>query len=150
MGHSLSQNYVHLIFHIKTTSSIIRTEDKIRLYNYLAELLLQRSCAPIMIGGVENHVHILFSLSKNHALSDVVEYTKKNSSLWLRQQNDFYYNFAWQRGYACFSVSASALNDVKEYIGNQEEHHKTIVYQDEVKQLLKAYNLPYNDFSFAD
>ena len=86
-----------------------------------------------MIGGVEDHVHSLFALSKNHALKKIVEEVKKGSSKWVKSDGPKNRDFHWQAGYGAFSVSQSNLEDVKRYIENQEEHHRRMTFQDELR-----------------
>ncbi len=98
-----------------------------------------------MIGGVEDHVHTLFSLSKNHALKKIVEEVKKGSSKWMkshcRKNNEFY----WQSGYAAFSVSQSNVEQVGQYIENQQEHHRRTSFQDELRALFLRHGVEFDE-----
>jgi REP element-mobilizing transposase RayT len=99
----------------------------------------------LIIGGVEDHVHALFSLSKNHALKKVVEEVKKSSSKWMKVNVPVVADFAWQAGYAAFSVSQSNLDDMKRYIGNQQEHHRKMSFQDELRTLMKRHGIEFDE-----
>jgi REP element-mobilizing transposase RayT len=99
----------------------------------------------IIINGVPDHVHILFILSKNKVLAKIVEEVKKQSSKWTKEQDFGPRKFAWQAGYADFSVSASKVEVVKNYILKQKEHHKRISFQDELRKFLEEYNIEYNE-----
>jgi putative transposase len=90
---------------------------------------------------VEDHVHILFRLSKNIALAKIVEEVKKQSSKWMKQIEGGNPSFAWQIGYAAFSVSSSKIEVVKNYIVNQEDHHKKKTFKEEVEEFIKAYDV---------
>jgi REP element-mobilizing transposase RayT len=99
-----------------------------------------------VIGGVEDHVHALFALSKNHPLKKIVEEVKKGSSKWMKT-NDGTGNtdFRWQAGYAAFSVSQSNVPQVRNYIENQAEHYLRLSFQDELRQLFDRHGIEYDE-----
>lgn len=105
MAQSLCKIYIHLIFHIKTVSPQIRDADLEKVHSYIGQLVNTTGCTEIRAGGIGDHVHILFMLSKDTTLSHVVEEVKRNSSRWIKTINPYYSMFAWQGGYAAFSVS---------------------------------------------
>ena len=145
MAQSLSKLFVHIIYHIKNTSVKIRKEDKKDLYAYMGAIIKDNQSIPILINGVEDHVHILCVMSKNIALAKLVEEIKGNSSRWIKTFNPHYKNFAWQGGYGGFSVSPSLHDKTKRYIENQEEHHKKMTFQEEYLLFLKEYGIEYNE-----
>ena len=100
MAQSLSKLYIHLVFHIKTTSSPIREEDLSRVHAYIGQLVDTTGCKVIQVGGIFDHVHILFLLSKDITISHVVEEVKRNSSRWIKGIDSSYRTFAWQNGYS--------------------------------------------------
>ena len=112
MPQSLSQNYVHLIFSTKERQPRITAPVQERLYPYLAKALEGQDCPALKIGGVADHIHVLFRLSKNVALSKVIGSIKGESSKWLKEVFPELQSFAWQGGYGAFSVSASHLDRV--------------------------------------
>ena len=124
MPQSLSKLYVHLIFHIKNQSTLICESDKSDLYAYIGSIIKDNDSIPIIINGTKDHLHILCVMSKNIALAKLVEEIKRHSSRWIKTLNSKYRQFAWQGGYAGFSVSQSLHDKTKGYILNQEEHHK--------------------------
>ncbi len=151
MGQSLSKLYVHIVFRVKTTFQQIKKEDRNDLYAYMGSIIKQNDSIPIIINGVGDHVHILCVMSKNIALAKLVESIKSNSSRWIKSKDIYYKKFAWQGGYSGFSVSASMHEKTKKYIENQEEHHKKMTYQEEVKFFLKEYSIQYNeDYMWVD
>jgi len=99
----------------------------------------------IIIGSVADHAHLLFRLSKNHALSKVVEHVKKGSSKWIKTQGSRYADFHWQAGYGAFSVSQSNAPRVKTYIANQEEHHRERNFQDEFRAFLRRHQVEFDE-----
>ena len=151
MAQSLSKIYIHLIFHIKTTSPAIRQEDMERVHCYVGQLVNTTGCKVVRVGGVNDHVHILFLLSRDVAISHVVEEIKRNSSRWIKTLATHYRAFAWQNGYGVFSVSQSIVNKTLDYISNQEMHHKRFSFQDEYRQFLSSYGVEYDEaYVFKD
>lgn len=102
MPQSLAKNLVHLVFSTKNRTPWLTDGIRRELYAYMAGILNQWKSPAIVIGGVADHVHILFSLSKNHALAKVIEEVKKGASKWLKQQSIEFRNFHWQAGYGAF------------------------------------------------
>ena len=99
MPQSLSQIYVHLVFSTKYRVPMIKKEDYVQIHNYLGGILNNLGCDVIRVGGVQNHVHILFRLSRKIAIADVVKNVKASSSHFIKSLGDHYRNFAWQEGY---------------------------------------------------
>lgn len=139
MGQSLSQLYVHLTFGTKGRLPIIHNNIKTELHAYMAGILKNMESPALSINSVPDHIHILFRLSKNHALSKVIENVKKDASKWMKTKG--YSEFKWQIGYGAFSVSSSKVIVVKNYILNQEEHHKKTTYKEEIEQFIKQSDL---------
>ena len=94
---------------------------------------------------MSDHVHVLFQLSKNHALSKVIGGVKGESSKWLKDTFPKLCDFSWQGGYGAFSVSASHLDSVCDYIARQPEHHLKRTFQDEFRAFLAKYNVEYEE-----
>lgn len=146
MSQSLARLWIHLIFSTKDrypflTDKSIRTD----MHAYLATMLRSQDCEAIVVGGVEDHVHALFALSKNHSLADVIKEIKRTSSGWIKDLSSKLTNFHWQRGYGAFSVGQSQLEEVSRYIERQEEHHRRVTFQDEYRMFLKKYCVDYDE-----
>lgn len=92
-----------------------------------------------------DHVHLLISLGRETSISELVRELKSNSSRWIHETFPNQRNFAWQSGYAAFSVSPSRLEEVRKYIENQAEHHRTRTFQEEFRELLKRHNLAFDE-----
>jgi REP element-mobilizing transposase RayT len=145
MPQSLSKIYVHIIFHIKTSSPKIRAEDSDELYAYIGAILNDNNSIPILINGVGDHIHILCIMSKNITLAKLVEEIKRHSSRWIKTKRGSYLHFAWQGGYGGFSVSPSLHDKTKMYIKNQEEHHKELSFKEEYLLFLNEYGIEYDE-----
>jgi REP element-mobilizing transposase RayT len=144
MASTLVAMNTHIVFHSKTQSPM-RKDDLPRIHQYIGGIVRGMDSIPLIIGGTENHVHILATLPKTIALSEFVREIKSKSSYWMKKIDAFYRAFAWQEGYGAFSVSSSKVDVVKGYIANQEEHHKRVTFKDEYEQFLKAYHIQYEE-----
>lgn len=145
MSQSLSKLFTHIIFHIKNNSPTILNKNKKELYAYIGSIIKDNESIPIIINGVENHIHILCIVSKNISLAKLLEEIKRHSSRWIKKTDQHYKNFAWQGGYSGFSVSPSLHNKTKQYILNQEEHHKKMSFKEEYLLFLKEYEIDYDE-----
>ena len=145
MSHSLTKNYIHLVFSTKDRKDLIRESDTINVYKYMFATLRGMNSPAIRIGGTANHVHILYIQDKDQSVSTVAGKLKACSSKWLKTLGPHYRLFAWQSGYATFSVSQSGVQSVIEYIDNQEEHHKKFSFLEELKMFLQKYGVTYNE-----
>ena len=145
MAQSLAKILVHLIYSTKNREPVLADAIRDELHRYTAGILKEWDSPAILINSVEDHIHILFSLSKNHAVSKVVEEAKKGSSKWLKTKAAALTNFHWQNGYGAFSVSQSGVEEVRKYIANQKEHHRKKTFQDEFREFLKRYEVSYDE-----
>ena len=145
MSQSLVKNLVHLVYSTKHRQTWLAAEHRPSLFAYMAGILSEWESPALIVGGVEDHVHALFSLSKNHALKRVVEEVKKGSSKWLKKVGAEYHAFAWQAGYAGFSVSQSNVEAVRHYIATQEEHHQHMTFQDELRTLFRRHEIEFDE-----
>ena len=146
MSQSLVKNLVHLVYSTKHRQPWIHDDVRNRLFAYQAGIFKQWDSPAIVIGGIEDHVHALFSLSKNHALKKIVEEVKKSSSKWMKtSEGSNNQDFQWQSGYAGFSVSQSNVDEVRKYIENQQEHHRKMTFQDELRRLFQRHGIEYDE-----
>jgi len=136
MSHSLSCNYIHLIFSTKYREQYITPDAEPSLYAYIKGTCENLESPVVAIGGMPDHIHILLRMSKNVSLVTLVKEIKVNSSKWIKQQNNIPH-FYWQIGYGAFSVSPQNTIRVYNYILNQKEHHKQESFQQEYLTILK-------------
>ena len=146
MPQSLSVVYLHLVFSTKDRRPSFR-DQKVRatLHAYLGEVSKRLDCPPILVGIIEDHVHILARFGRTITQAEWVKEVKRVSNLWLKEQDVDYFGFEWQGGYANFSVSQSNLEQVKEYIARQEEHHWKMTFQDELRTLLRKHQVEWDE-----
>ncbi len=146
MPQALSAVYIHLVFSTKDRRPLLRDRPtREALHAFLGSASKQLDCPPLLVGGVEDHVHLLARFGRTITQADWVKELKRVSNLWLKERGSEYADFEWQGGYADFSVSPSNLDRVKEYISSQEEHHKKIGFQDELRALLRKHNLEWDE-----
>ncbi len=145
MPQSLVNNLLHLVYSTKNRRPLIPQEFQDDLFAYQAGIFKQWESPALVIGGIEDHVHALFSLSKNYALKKIVEEVKKGSSKWMKTHGPKNLDFYWQNGYAAFSVSQSNVAQVKQYIRNQREHHRTMTFQDELRGLFERHGIEFDE-----
>jgi REP element-mobilizing transposase RayT len=138
----LSLHY-HLVFSTKHREPSIAAEWRPRLHDYLGGTLNGLDAISQGIGGVADHVHVLVGLKATHCLSDVLRERKKASSVWVHDQVGLT-SFAWQEGYAAFTVSPTARPAIKKYIANQEAHHQRRSYRDELVAMLERTRIQYD------
>jgi len=144
MPQSLSVVYIHLVFSTKERRPFLR-DSKLRqsLHAYLGEVSKRLDCAPIVVGGVEDHVHLLARFGRTITQAEWVKELKRVSSDWIQKQG--IEDFQWQSGYADFSVSQSNLPEVKDYIARQEEHHQKRSFQDELRAFLRKHGMEWDE-----
>ena len=145
MPQSLARLHVHVVFSTKNRERIITDVVRVPLHGYMATVLKNLGCAPVLINSVEDHAHLLFDLSRTVAISRAVEDIKKASSKWIKTQGPEFLDFAWQAGYGAFAVSESNVDAVREYIANQREHHSRKTFQQEYIQFLERHQIAFDE-----
>jgi len=145
MGQSLVKNYLHVTFSTKYRQKLISETIENELFQYIGGICKRLDCQPLIVGGYEDHVHILCMLSKKMALMKLLEEVKSHSSKWAKSQGKELENFYWQDDHGAFSVNPSELEKVINYITHQRRHHQQISFQDEYRKYLKEYGVEYNE-----
>ena len=145
MPQSLSAVYIHLVFSTKHRQPFLRDpEMRATLHAELGGISKTLGCPPIITGGMEDHIHLLARFGRTITQAEWIKEVKRVSNLWNEKEYSVS-DFAWQGGYADFSVSQSNLDEVRRYIANQEEHHRKISFQDEVRALLRKHCLEWDE-----
>jgi putative transposase len=147
MSHSFSKNHIHLVFSTKTRRKSISDAMQPEMWSYLAGICRNQKMVSVAIGGVADHVHLLFHLPPTVSLSKAISVLKANSSLWMNERG---IKFAWQEGYGAFSVSASNLAEVGRYIRNQKSHRAKLTFEDEFMALLRKHGVDFDPESVFD
>lgn len=145
MPQSLSRILIHLVFSTKSRERVLTPAIQTELHPYLAGTLDNIECPSLRVGGVEDHVHLFFGLSRTRAIAQVVETVKTSSSKWIKTKGAAFADFHWQSGYGAFSVSQSDADTVGAYIRNQAQHHQRMTFQDEYRRLLERYQVVFDE-----
>ena len=139
MSHSYAQNHIHLVFSTKNREELLAKDFLPRVWSYTAGVCKNHDLLTFAVGGMEDHMHLLFRLPPTMARANAVNLVKSNTSKWIGEQHT---TFAWQEGYGAFAVSSSNVATVIKYIDNQEAHHRKIRFEDEFVALLKKHGVP--------
>jgi REP element-mobilizing transposase RayT len=136
---------VHVVFSTKNRRPMITPEVEPELYAYLGGTIKNLDSRCLAAGGTSNHVHLLISQSKNMALSRLMEEIKKTSSKWIKTKGTALRSFAWQEGYGAFSIGQSQVEALQRYIAAQKERHRKQTFEEELVNLLKKYQVEYDE-----
>ena len=142
MAQTLHRILVHVVFSTKDRAPLLKEPIRPRLFAYLGGIVRSLGGEPLIVNGVADHVHMLLTLPSTVTLAEAMRRIKAKSSRWMRQGPR---DFAWQAGYAAFSVSQSNVARVRKYIANQAAHHKRVAFKDEFLSLLKRNELEYEE-----
>jgi len=146
MPQSLGKILVHTVFSTKDRRPFLRNRAlRDELHGYIGGILTNLDCQPIIVGGVEDHVRLLSTLSRTCQAAEMVKEVKRGSSLWIKTKDPGLKQFSWQSGYGIFSIGFSQLAAVRSYIARQEEHHRQVSFQDEFRLLLSKYNIDFDE-----
>ncbi len=137
MSHSFTNLLYHLVFSTKLREPWLDASWRGELFAYLGGIVRDLGGIALEVNGIEDHVHLLVKLTASHRLCDVLREIKAGSSRWIHKRDEALLGFAWQTGYGAFTVSQSMLAVVRQYIQNQEEHHRKQAFTDEMRQLAR-------------
>jgi REP element-mobilizing transposase RayT len=144
MPHSYSKLLYHTIFSTKERAALLTETIWQRLGSYIGSILSAKRGETLATGGTPDHVHLLVALPASLSVADAMRLVKTNSSKWIRETFATHGTFGWQTGYAAFSVSASAADDVRAYLADQERHHRTRTFEEEYVAFLSRHGLEYD------
>lgn len=150
MAQSLSKILLHVVFSTKNRSASIPPDLAGDLHAYLAGSCRALESEAYRVGGTEDHVHIACTLPRTLTVSKLLEEIKKTSSAWFKTKDSRCRGFTWQAGYGAFSLGQSNLAGLIRYIDNQKEHHRSKSFQEELLELLRKYEVEYNELYLWD
>jgi putative transposase len=131
--------WIHLVWSTKNRKPLLSKEIRKQLFPHIKKNAQQKGICIDFINGYTDHIHVLISLNKEQSIGNVVQLIKGESSYWINQQRLTTERFGWQDQYFAVSVSESGINNVREYIKNQEEHHKKKTFQQEYEEFMQKY-----------
>jgi REP element-mobilizing transposase RayT len=138
----------HAVFCTKSRKNAIPEQHEKELYAYIMGIINNKKSKLYRIGGMENHIHLLFDMHPTFALSDFMREIKEYSSKWLGQNHNFPDFEGWAVSFAAFTYNLNDKQTIINYIMNQKEHHKTIRFEDEYRQFLTDNGIEINEKYF--
>ena len=145
MANTYTQIHIQAIFAVQNRISLIRSEWQEELYKYISGIITNNGHKMLQIGGMPDHIHILFGLRPAQSLSDLLKNIKSGSSKWINDNRLIAGHFSWQEGYGAFSYGKSQLNSVIQYIQKQENHHKKKTFAEEYLEFLKVFEIDFDE-----
>ncbi len=145
MSGTYTQLYIQIVFAVKGHENIISMQWRDELHKYIAGIITGKGHKSIIVNGLPDHIHAYVGLKPSMAISDLVRDIMNNSSKFINERRFVKGKFQWQEGYGAFSYSHSQIQNVYDYILNQEKHHKRKTFREEYLDFLKKFELEYNN-----
>jgi REP element-mobilizing transposase RayT len=145
MANTYTQIHIHAVFVVQNRLSLIKKEWQEKLYKYIIAIIHNHGHEVLCIGGVSDHIHILFGFRPTQSLSELMQNVKRDNSEWINKEKLTIGKFSWQAGYGAFSYSKSQIPRVIRYIENQEAHHNKKKLIEEYKKILNKFGLEYDE-----
>ncbi|MBN8676493.1 MAG: IS200/IS605 family transposase [Chitinophagales bacterium] len=141
MPHSFNKLWIHAIWSTKDRLPFIEPSIEKRVYEFISSQFAESGCPVLIINGMSDHIHCLFLLNPQKPITEIIKQVKGSSSHWINGEQLIRDKFAWQTGYAAYSVSESVLEKVYQYIVNQKEHHQKTTFLKENEEFIKVHGL---------
>ncbi|MDZ7269870.1 MAG: IS200/IS605 family transposase [candidate division KSB1 bacterium] len=145
MANTYTQIYIHVVFAVQGRQNLLQPEHKEELHKYITGIVRNRGQKLIAINSMPDHVHLLIGLKPSIALSDLVRDIKAASSGFINEKKWVRGRFNWQEGFGAFSYSHSQVDRVVKYINTQEQHHTRKSFKAEYLELLKKFEIEYDE-----
>ncbi|MGB4959206.1 MAG: IS200/IS605 family transposase [Saprospiraceae bacterium] len=145
MANTYTQIHIQAVFAVENRISLVNPEWKDELYRYITGIIQHYDHKVLQINGMPDHIHILFGMRPTQSIAELMKMVKQDSSKWLNGKYFKKDKFSWQTGYGAFSYAKSDIQNVINYIKNQEHHHTLVTFQEEYIQLLKDFNIEYDE-----
>ena len=142
MAHTYVSELIHCVFSTKQRRNLIPAAVQSDLWAFIGGVARKNGFKAIIVGGTENHVHMLLSLPATLTLAKAMQLVKGASSHWMNET--FKTEFSWQEGYGAFTIGMSQKSDTIAYIKSQAEHHRKHNFEEEFLAFLKKNGLEYD------
>lgn len=145
MANTYTQIHIQAVFVVQGRNCIIKKSWKDELYKYLVGIIQNNGHKVLAINGMPDHIHVFLGLRPSQSLSDLMQDIKGSSSRWVNEKRLVSDHFSWQEGYGAFSYSKSHVDQVIDYIKNQEIHHRKKSFMEEYLEFLAKFEIPYDE-----
>ena len=145
MSGTFSQLYIQYVFAVKGRQNLIQSSFEKEVYSYIAGIIRNKGQKPLAVNGMPDHIHVLVGLKPVMKISDLIRDIKNNSTNFINEKGWLKQKFSWQEGYGAFTYSHSQVKGIYDYILNQEEHHATKTFKEEYIDLLKKFEVQYDE-----
>lgn len=145
MPNTYTQIHIQFVFAVKFRKALIEDSYKQELYQYITGIVQHYGHKMLAINGVADHIHIFIGMRPTQSMSDLMQDVKGNSSKWINEKTFLKVKFEWQEGYGAFSYSKSHVQNVINYVLNQEKHHAKQTFRDEYLAFLKKFDIEYDE-----
>jgi putative transposase len=145
MAGTFSQIYIQVVFAVAGRENQLQKPWREEVFKYMAGIIKGKNQKPIIVNGISNHVHLFIGLKPSMALSDLVRDIKNNTSNFINDQKFVLGKFSWQEGFGSFSYSHSQIDQVYQYILNQEGHHQRKTFKEEYLEFLHKFEIEYDE-----
>lgn len=145
MSGTFTQLYIQVVFAVKGRQNLIAKSWKDELHKYISGIITNKGQKAIIVNGMPDHVHLFIGIKPSMSLSDLVRDVKNNSSNFINKNRWVSGRFSWQEGYGAFSYAHSQIDQVYNYILNQEEHHRNTSFKQEYTTFLRKFQINYDD-----
>ena len=145
MANTYTKIYLQFVFAVQDRTSLIQSQWKDELYKYITGIVQNNNHKLIAINGMSNHIHVFIGYKPHQLIPDLLQDIKGSSSTWINNKGFIRGKFHWQEGYGAFSYSHSQIDNVVKYIMNQEQHHKKENFREEYLELLRRFDIEYNE-----
>ena len=143
--HSFVSCLIHCVWATKERRPVIQADLQQRLWPYLGGIARENKMKALVVGGVEDHVHILLAIPSPLSVAKAIQLLKGNSSKWIHETFNEHRDFEWQDGYGAFSIGVSGVGDTTKYIEGQAEHHRKMTFREELETFLRKHGMEYVD-----
>jgi len=145
MAGTYTQIYIQIVFAVRGRENLIAKAWRDELHKYISGIITNKGQKSIIVNGVADHIHVFVGLKPAMAISDLVRDIKNNSSNFINERKFMKGKFSWQEGYGAFSYAHSQIEQVYNYILNQEEHHCKKTFKEEYLDFLQEFQIEYNE-----
>ena len=151
MANTYHQVYLQFIFAVKYREAVLDKKWRSTVFGVIGNLINETGCKTLIVNGIDDHVHCFLGLKPVVSISELMKTVKAKSSKYINDHKLINRRFEWQEGYGVFSYSHSQINQVIQYIANQEEHHKNQMFREEYLEFLNRFEIPYDErYVFED